>query len=263
MQQYLGESDKTTADSYHIRLIQWSVSKLLRLSFYFRNNMNITKFNAANLKRFQYVEVDPYTRDSGQHVRRFVLHQHCPILDKYCRMLVPGNWNVNFKSDDGKPVDDDTCVISQHRIDNLENRPYGSRPKHIIMCREKHFTYYYDAPDTETIGRTAIHILKKRAEGSCYYALSQHSIDRENEIPSEPTQKPEDFPNDPEFANLATTKWGQYNREYKARKEEKDFRTHYARAMKTDYTLAVELLQERNDYEYEGFEFESLTKIER
>jgi hypothetical protein len=219
--------------------------------------MNIQQFNAYYDKRFKYVEIESYTRHNNQHVRRFNLQQYCPVNGHHCRMLVPGTWHLNFESEDETPVDDGVCVISERRRERIENYP-----KHIIVCREKHSTHYYDACDTETIGRTAIFILKNRAECEDYYELSQHSIDRENEEIPEPTQLAEDFPNDPEFAKLASTEWERYNQHYRRRKNEKEFRIRHARAMKGHYVQAVGLLQERNGYEYEGFEFEELMSIE-
>jgi len=95
-----------------------------------------------------------------------------------------------------------------------------------------------------------------------YNDLTQHSKDRENESIPKPTHSVSDFPDSPELAKAATREWEKYHLHRKSREQEKDFRNRYALAMHS-YVDAVDLLMGRNDYEYdEGFEFETLTRVE-
>lgn len=219
--------------------------------------MNITQFNEDWNKRnkrnksFRFVEIEPYVRHNNKHVRRFNLQQYCPKIDKYCRMLLPGHWGHNIVSDDETPIIDEKCFIRDSLLRDL-----AKPTKYIIICKEKHGTNYFDASTTEVIGCTAIHILKSRAEQGYYYELEP--VDKED--PPKPTQKEEDFPNDPVFAKLAREEWGKYNRDIQRQLNDKDFRVRFDKAP-NDYREALHLLIKRNDYQYEGFRLEVLESI--
>lgn len=112
---------------------------------------------------FRCVETKPYMR-KGLHSRIFKMEQFCPIAKEWRIMLVPGNnWTLVFRSEDETPVPDGECVISDRKRDALKDIP-----NYIIVCKEKHGTNYYDAHDTESIGNTAIHILKERMKLGYY-----------------------------------------------------------------------------------------------
>lgn len=217
--------------------------------------MNIIEFNKSfgtNLEQFRLVEIESYVRHNGHHVRRFNLQQYCPTIDSYCRMLVPSHRSLNFTSQIKTPLSDDECVIKDSLLEDIENPP-----KYIIVCEEKYSTNYFHACTTEVIGRTAIHILKERAQQGFYYELDL--TDRED--PLKPTKKEDDFPHDPTFAQLAREQWEEYDRVMRRQLEEKNFRVRFNKAM-NDYSEAVSLLCERNDCcEYEGFRFEVLGSI--
>lgn len=225
--------------------------------------MNIFDYNETlheqqrvNRTMLRFVELEPYTRHTDQHVRRFKLEQYCPIIDEWVHMLMPGRWGVNFESDNKTPVPDNKCELSKPHLERL-----GKLPKCVIVCSGKHGTWYYDGSSTEAIGRTAIHVLKQRAENEEYYALTSHSINQKK--PSEPRHKPDDFPIDGEFANLAKKQWEIYEREVAEFEGNVNFRTQFKKAVEEiDYVVAARLLVNRKSYEYESFEIERMIDVD-
>ncbi len=200
-------------------------------------------------KGFRFVE-KLYMRHNHYHVRRFNLEQWCPIVEKWHRMLLPGNWNQIFKSDNKTPVPNEKCIIAPRLLRAIENPP-----KAIIVVREKHGINYYDANSTEGIGRASLQILGERENQGYYSAIG--------ELPEPPKHKPEYF-DDPAMVNFCEKQWTEYARKQSYYSESNNFWTKVKRALKEDhYVLATLLLEDRNMHEYEGFEIEVLIGLRK
>lgn len=129
------------------------------------NGIRISEFNSnPAFSRFRLTEREPYTKGKC-HIRRFNLQEWCPRKQEWCNVLSPGHWCIYFTSQNDLPVPDDCLFIDDHFLQRIRNRP-----KAIIVLRTKHDIVYYDACDTETIGRTCINIIKIRQRDN-YYAF--------------------------------------------------------------------------------------------
>ncbi len=67
---------------------------------------------------------------------------------------------------------------------------------------------------------------------------------------------------DEELKAACEKQWERYNRNLAQHRDELDFVRRLNQALEEDhYFLAMRLLEERNDYEYEGFEVQTLTVV--
>jgi len=195
--------------------------------------------------RFRFVEAEPYMR-CDHHVRRFNVEEWCPIVERWSRILLPGTWYQNFKSDTELPVGDDKCIIRESLLEDIYNPPSA-----IIIRKEKHDTCYYSGDSTEMIGITALHILMERHEQGFY---------RPGTEPIEPKRTLEEFADSPKFFIAAEKIWESYNCELRDYRRHIDFTRLLANTLESnDYYSAVALLQSRS--RYEGFEIELLTRV--
>ena len=200
------------------------------------------------IEGFHFTEIEPYTRHSRCHVRRFNLQQWCPLAERWCRVLMPGNWCQNFESEDETPVNDDICVIKSTLLEAIKNPP-----KAVIVCQEKHGIQYFSANSTVEIGMAALHLVKERHKQGYYW------MGRE---PTQPDRKPEDFLDSPKFAAVARREWEVYERDLQQYKGEKEFMGVLERTLtENHYGGAVSLLKSHDGYEYEGFVIEVLTSV--
>jgi len=210
--------------------------------------MKIKQFNTTYENQFKFVEIEPYTRHNNRPVTRFNLYQWCPIKNDWCRMLMPGSWNLNLESKTTKKLPASQCSVPQRILNGIE-----SPHKHIIVCREKHSTEYFQANSTEDIGRACVHIVKRRNDEGFY--------PDPDDPPQEPKTKPEDI-EDKELSKACQDLWNTYNNQLKWHKEDLKFHQDLEKVLKEDnYFLAKILLESRSNYEYEGFTIETLTSI--
>lgn len=198
--------------------------------------MDIKQFNELHKAQFQFVEIEPYTRHTGQVQRRFQLQQWCPKANKWARMLLPGQWCFASETEpEFEPI-----AVQLTKI-----------PKHIIVITDKYTTAYYDASNTEAIGLVALDILKQRKEEGWY---------EEPEQPVTPLRKPEEFSDDAELKDAVQRQWDRYQQDMQYYRREIQFYNRVTEALQNnDYYLACRLLESRSEYEYERFEIVALT----
>lgn len=187
--------------------------------------MKIQEFNEAN-EQFRFVEIAPYLRHDNCHVRRFSVQEWCPLAKKWCRIFSLGRWIISFVSKNNTPLSDDDILVTDSLKDSILKRP-----KAIIICEEKHGTYYYDASDTETIGLTCIKIIQDRYEQGYYVDLLEMDVPTDEEILKSNTNKS----NALDCLNSAIND--------------------------KNYVNAFNFLSDRADFEYEGFKIQTLLSI--
>lgn len=215
--------------------------------------MKVQEFNEKYLdKGFQIVEIKSYMRTNSQHVRRFVLEQYCPLVEKWCRMLITGPWNISVVSDNEIPISDDKIDVPNKTIKRWMSICQEDR---IIIVQAEHGCRYFSAQDNEQIGRVAITLLKERVESDCFLYETR---------PKPPRDKWENFSYDLEMSMFVKKRWDIYKRDLQQHKKNVEQAQSASKALETnDYLIATSLLLCRNDlhYEYERFEIKTLETV--
>ena len=194
--------------------------------------MLVEDFN-IKYKRFRIVEVGKHTDSNGDVIPKYQLQEYFTHSKIWYRYLLP----TSLRIIDGKI-----------HADPVEKR-ISSNSFHVIVCNEKHGTYYFDARNSEAAALSSIKILKDRKENGCYdYNLS---------LPCEPEYKPDFFVNDLKLSKVCEQQWESYHENKKRYDFDKEFQLDVDKALEEkDYFLAIQCLSSRADYEYEGFELQ-------
>jgi hypothetical protein len=214
--------------------------------------MKIQEFNVLYNNRFRYVESPSYEQ-RGKIVRSFKLEQYCPMAETWCRMLVPGRWNLSFSADERNiPPSDDSLTLDNALIVRIQTYLHGG-PRWIIIVEEKHVTRYFGADDTEQIGQACLQLIKERKEFGYF--------------PSDDLKPPEAppviqaSPDDREAMKLIADREQRYKNQMRQYRSDLELLQLLRRALdNNDYHAAYRILSERNGYEYEGFRIEKLEK---
>jgi hypothetical protein len=137
----------------------------------------------------------------------------------------------------------------------------------ILVCREKHGTWYYDVSTNEQLHKTSVHILKERLEQGWYGPFYDKAPEStlgvsEEEIEAMPEGE----------AKKALQKLlADYKRELGRHKEEQAFLEEVDQAIKSKFNpdakrfvrdFAWGILEGRSGYEYEEIRLESVESVE-
>lgn len=143
----------------------------------------------------------------------------------------------------------------------MPKRVIPIEPGRLIVFREKHGKRYFAAFDEPMLHKVALKMLKERFHEG--YIDDPGPLEKYHgcEKPYEPTgAEIEALPEQLQAAAKAT------RRRYRERRATwQDEHERYVQALKAlrdnDGTVAFEVLQERQDYEYEGYTFEYLEEV--
>lgn len=142
----------------------------------------------------------------------------------------------------------------------------------IIIAKEKHGTNYYVANSENGMENIALKLLKNRFEQDFFYNPNfsktfEEFFKEKTGVDIEDFKKKEDVLTKEEFANLNINNSGRTFSEIK-----KDYKSLISRQKEYDFVVkiideengksAFSILLSRNDYEYEGFEYESVEIFE-
>lgn len=197
--------------------------------------------------QFRIHEIPSHVRNTGEHVRRFIAEEWCPIVEKWVVKLT-GDHFYKIASKDETPISDDNLNFSVF-IEKIL-KPI----KAILIAEEKYATTYYDASTTEAIGMTSLYLIGQRNDLG-YYQSSE--MPEKPDIPDR-----NNLPKDEDMARLILQKWKSYDNSLMAWKDNEEQMSLLKQSLEeNDYVAAFRLLELRNDYEYERVTFKKLTVI--
>ena len=141
--------------------------------------------------------------------------------------------------------------------------------KEILVCAEKHNTYYYDVSTKEQLHKACVAVLKRRLKDGCYnlYEPDNNSGFKSMEEISTLAEG--------SVKKYALQEWGQYQKELSDYKKEKNNLSGIKAVIKMkwddekawyglnkDRSVAFMYLSMRREYEYEECLIEALDEVE-